>query len=145
MEYVYILSNDHSPSILKIGKTSKEPVFRIEQLNRQTGVIGTYKLEWSKEVEDCDIVEKVLHHIFRDFRVQKEFFKIELNAAIQIADKAVAEFLAIETNLDSQTFEKKRIEVLESQIRLAKTEEEKIKIRIEIGKFKLRKMKNLKS
>ena len=140
MGFVYILSNDNSPNIIKIGKTTKEPIFRVQQLNRQTGVIGNYKLEWSKECEDIDILEKVLHYIFRDFRIKKEFFEIDLEEAIKAAEKVINAFLNIENSLDSKMFDEKRIEVLKNKLPLVATKEEEKKIRVDIAKVKLKEL-----
>lgn len=44
--HVYILSNDREIDIFKVGKSLKSPEVRADQLSRQTGSIGNYKVEW---------------------------------------------------------------------------------------------------
>lgn len=81
-KYVYILSNSAHDGLLKIGKTDGSPHNRADQLSRQTGAIGHFVVEWSMEVPDNDVAEKILHYIFRDFHHSKEFFKVPLEQAI---------------------------------------------------------------
>ncbi len=81
MPYVYILSNPELPGIVKIGKSRFDPTKRAGQLSRYTGVLGEFKVEWSREVEDSDIAERLLHFVFRKSRQQKEFFVLESHVA----------------------------------------------------------------
>lgn len=86
MEYVYILSNSKYQGLLKIGRTKRHPEIRAKVLNGQTGAIGNFKVEWFKEVSDSIYVEKTLHYYFRNYHQEKEFFLMELNIAIEVAD-----------------------------------------------------------
>lgn len=94
-QYVYIFKNSSNPEIIKIGKTDKHPEIRAEQLNRQTGVIGKYEVLWSKEVKNNDIAEKILHFCFEDYRVEKEYFKINITLAIEISETVLKNFFAV--------------------------------------------------
>lgn len=97
MEYVYILSNPENLGKVKIGRTKKHPEIRVNSLNRNAGVYGEYQLEWYKQVIDSIVAEKVLHHAFRIYRVQKEFFAIETSYSIKIANIAMDKLSEIET------------------------------------------------
>lgn len=92
MEYVYILANPEHPGIVKIGKSKFHPDKRANQLTRYSGVLGEFKVEWFKEVEDSTIIEKVLHFVFRKFRFQKEFFALTPAFAIPNAEKVISDF-----------------------------------------------------
>ena len=97
--YVYIFSNSEYSGLLKIGKSKKNPVIRADQLTRNTGAIGSFKLEWYQEVPEMDIAETLLHFTFRQFHDQKEFFKIDSNKASKIAIVELDSFFALDNKL----------------------------------------------
>ena len=74
------------PGKLKIGKSKSHPIIRADQLSKNTGSLSKFILEWSKEVPEMDIAEKCLHFIFREFHYQKEFFRINVEDAIDNAE-----------------------------------------------------------
>jgi len=94
--FVYIFSNTEYVGLIKIGKSKSNPVIRADQLSKNTGAIGTFVLEWSKEVPAMDIAEIFLHFIFRNFHYQKEFFKIGVQDAKSIAATTLDSFFAID-------------------------------------------------
>lgn len=88
--YIYILSNQAMPSLLKIGFTLRSVLERVNELNSATGVPKPFEIEYyclTAEVED---VEKEIHSVFATNRIDgKEFFKIELHTAIATTDSKV--------------------------------------------------------
>ena len=89
--YVYIFSNN-SPKmkdIIKAGKTQKTPEERAKALNKNTGTIGKYKVEWSRFVENCHLTEKIIHYKLENYHYEKEFFEIAAGKAIEIANKVI--------------------------------------------------------
>jgi hypothetical protein len=92
--YVYIFSNNNPKlkGIIKAGKTQKTPEERANALNKNTGTIGKYKVEWSRFVKNCDLVEKFIHYKLEEYHYEKEFFEISVNKAIEIANKVVDGF-----------------------------------------------------
>jgi hypothetical protein len=99
--YVYILSND-SNDLLKIGKTSKHPEIRADQLSKSTASIGLFNVEWFKAVDDIDIAEQILHYIFREYRTKsnKEFFKLSIELAKVSSDKILDNFFVSEAEIN---------------------------------------------
>ncbi len=87
MGYVYIFSNTELLDVVKIGKTVKHPEVRAEQLNKQTGTIGKFKVEWFAEVRDESILEFILHTYLKEYHKTKEYFNIELTRAIEFSKK----------------------------------------------------------
>ena len=82
--FVYILSNPAFPELLKIGKSSRDPVkYRAPELS-QTGVPEPFKVEYYAYVDDENILEAALHQYFDQQRTNRnrEFFKIDLTDAI---------------------------------------------------------------
>lgn len=78
------MSNYFYGSIIKIGHTQNRPDVRANDLNRQTGVLGEFVVEWYTEVPNCKIGEKIIHLLFDEFRLAKEFFHADLENSITI-------------------------------------------------------------
>ena len=108
-KYIYILTNTHSKDIVKIGKTDKYPEIRAEQLNKQTGTIGKYEVVWFKEVPNNDIAEKIIHYCLKELNIQNEYFDIDKDTAIKVAENLTNSFF--ETIKLQQDFLKKILNV----------------------------------
>jgi hypothetical protein len=83
--YVYILTNESMPGVVKIGRTERQPEVRSKEL-RTTGVPQPFKLEHFVFVEDCIAVEQGVHAVLdrRGLRTSsaREFFQASLTEAI---------------------------------------------------------------
>ena len=92
MSFVYILTNEAMPGIIKIGLTENEVIERILQLDT-TSVPVPFQCYYAARVEDHKRVEKALHTAFGDFRIRpnREFFKMD-----PFRVKAILEVLALE-------------------------------------------------
>lgn len=92
--YVYIFSNDNPKmkDIIKSGKTQKTPEERAKALNKNTGTIGKYKVEWSRFVENCHLAEKFIHYKLENYHYEKEFFEVDIVKAIEIANRVTKSF-----------------------------------------------------
>ena len=73
---VYILTNEAMPGIIKIGLTTDSVESRITQLSSHSGVPLPYECYFAAEVEDCVKLEKTLHQLFSEERLnpKREFF-----------------------------------------------------------------------
>jgi len=78
--YVYVLSNEAYPNIFKIGSTYGLPEERAEELTG-TGHLIPFKVVGKIKIQNAEYYEKLIHKIFKEYRVKKEreFFKINLN------------------------------------------------------------------
>ena len=82
-EYVYILSNPRMRGLIKVGKTTKLPTQRMDELH-STGVPAPFELECAFEVDDCSAREKAAHAALAKYRVERrEFFEIGVESALQ--------------------------------------------------------------
>ena len=81
--YVYILGNPAFQGILKIGRTTKDPQLRANELHT-TGVPQPYTVLYYKYVEDHEMVESYLHEKFAAFRenTNREFFRLSLKVVV---------------------------------------------------------------
>lgn len=88
--YVYVLSNEAMPGLVKIGFTTTSIEQRIKELD-VTSVPLPFQCFYAAEIDDCKSVEKKLHVIFSDKRIRqnREFFRVDPNqvkAAVQLAE-----------------------------------------------------------
>lgn len=92
MSFVYILTNEAMPGIIKIGLTERPVKERVFELD-STSIPLPFQCYYAAKVEDHRKVEKALHTAFGDSRVRpnREFFKLDPYKV-----KAVLELLAIE-------------------------------------------------
>jgi T5orf172 domain-containing protein len=91
--FIYILSNENMPGLMKIGYSRRTVEERVRELSSQTGVPKSFTIEAYFGSENPEDDEKKVHHELLDFKVEgKEFFKLE-------ASKAVKEIMLI---LDSK-------------------------------------------
>jgi len=81
--------NEHK---IKIGKTKNHPQVRVDQLNKQTGTIGKYKVEWFVKLHEYNLLEKLLHSIFSDYHSEKEFFDISYENSKEVVEKISKNF-----------------------------------------------------
>lgn len=84
--YVYIMTNYFYGNLLKIGHTQNRPDVRANDLTRQTGVLGDFIVEWYAEVSNCKIAEQLIHLLFDNYKVAKEFFHVDLEESIVIME-----------------------------------------------------------
>jgi hypothetical protein len=92
MSYVYILTNEAMPGIIKIGLTENPVSERVLQLDT-TSVPVPFQCYYAARVDNHKKVEKALHVAFGDFRVRpnREFFRMD-----PFRVKAILEVMAIE-------------------------------------------------
>ena len=81
--YVYVLTNDAMPGLVKIGR-SEDVKTRIDKLSSHTGVPVRFTRKFCCEVQNCEEVETVLHNALKPYRINpdREFFKIDPEQAI---------------------------------------------------------------
>jgi hypothetical protein len=83
--FIYLLSHEAMPGLLKIGFTSGLVEARAAQIARATGVPGPFRIERKLPVYSNPIeLEKRVHAALKPFRVRRnrEFFRISVEAAL---------------------------------------------------------------
>jgi len=73
--FVYVMSNSAMPKLIKVGRTSKSPELRAEEL-WTTGVPAPFKVEFAIFASDSVALERECHERFAEWRYQtnREFF-----------------------------------------------------------------------
>ena len=86
--YVYIMINPSYKDLVKIGKTTKEPELRANELSSPTGVATPFIVVYKRLFNNCDKAERLVHSILTEqgYRVNnsREFFSISIPDAIDI-------------------------------------------------------------
>lgn len=90
-DIVYVLTNEAMPGLVKVGLTTDSVEERISQLSTASGVPLPFECYFAAEVNDCARLEKTLHRLFSDSRInpKREFFKVDpekVVLAISIGD-----------------------------------------------------------
>ena len=90
-QWIYILSNETMPGLVKIGFTKNKPSERVKQINAATGVALDFKVEWAYPCFNAHDLEKEIHYYLEGegFRVnkKKEFFNISLEQARSVVER----------------------------------------------------------
>jgi hypothetical protein len=83
--FVYVLSNEAMPGIVKIGMTARNPEVRLRELNASTGVLP-FTLEAVIASRNARWTEGEVHERLAARRVSKnrEFFKVDVEEARRI-------------------------------------------------------------
>ena len=103
--FIYVLSNPELSGLLKIGKTSKDPKNRSDDLY-STGLPAPFKLEYMAFCDDMDALELRVHEKLAGHRpnLDREFFKISRLSAVNTIrneSKQFGELLFEEKNFTS--------------------------------------------
>jgi hypothetical protein len=77
-EIIYVLTNEAMPGLIKIGLTTNVEE-RLTNLSSGTGVPLPFECFFAAEVKDAARVEKTLHQLFGEARInpRREFFRLD--------------------------------------------------------------------
>ena len=81
--YVYVLSNQQMPGLVKIGFTTKDVKVRVAELSSATGVPAAFEIEYyclTKNPEDVEL--QVHRHLSKHRLPNREFFSTDVFSAI---------------------------------------------------------------
>ena len=110
--YIYVLSNDDMPGLLKIGMTERSPEERAKQLFT-TGVPSPFKVQRAVKVREPLKKEKKIHEILSEHRLPgREFFRVELKMVNNLFDLTEGtEWTDTEETKDTERTERTEVEV----------------------------------
>lgn len=105
--YVYILSNEAMPGILKIGHSMYGGRKRAKEIYSQggTGIPMPFKMEFEIWSNDCHCHEQYIHEQLINLRINKsrEFFRIEVDRAIEVIMSIVGADYNLVTGVSDMT------------------------------------------
>jgi hypothetical protein len=79
--WVYIITNQGMPGLVKVGFSTKDPALRAEELNH-TGSPYPYLVDYDMLVVDPATIEQKVHIHLKDSHAGKEWFKCSTQHAI---------------------------------------------------------------
>lgn len=86
--FIYVLVNSSMPGIIKVGKTTRTPSERVEELSGVTGVPTPFIIAYEEHFSDCDAAEQFLHTKLTQLGVRvsdgREFFRAGVSDVIKI-------------------------------------------------------------
>lgn len=93
--WVYVLTNEAMPGLVKIGLTTRTPKERAAELSSSSGVPLPFTVAWARAVSDCATVEKAVHRMLDDRRVngKRESFRVDVKTARQVIEAAAGSML----------------------------------------------------
>ena len=101
-QWIYILSNETMPGLVKIGFTKNKPGERAKQINTATGVALDFKVEWAFPCFNAHDLEKEIHAYLEanGFRVnkKKEFFNVSVEQGKSVIERIGQPYSMSETN-----------------------------------------------
>lgn len=93
--YLYVLVNSSMPGLVKVGKTTRDPTDRANELSNATGVPTPFVLAFDSYFADCDAAERYVHVELekRGLRqaANREFFRASTSEIIKILLKTPGE------------------------------------------------------
>ncbi|MDJ1478455.1 GIY-YIG nuclease family protein [Bacillus sp. LS15-K4] len=83
--YLYILTNDSYPNLIKIGITSKKVEQRAKELYT-TGVPNPFSIAYQAFIDEKEVAERVIHNSLYKYRENRnrEFFSCTVEDAIKV-------------------------------------------------------------
>ena len=101
--YIYAMSNDSMPGLLKVGMTTRNPEARLLEANSPNTWIPTnFKLELAKKVNNPKQKEKTLHVLLEKFAERtnstREFFRVSIEIVNLLFDLIDGEKYTINNN-----------------------------------------------
>jgi T5orf172 domain. len=83
--FVYVLSNEAMPGVVKIGMTARDPKVRLKEINSATGVLP-FKLEAVIVSRNARWTEREVHKALEGHRInsKREFFRLDSKRARKI-------------------------------------------------------------
>lgn len=87
--YIYVLANSSMQDMVKVGRTTRKPSERAQELSGVTGIPTPFMVVYESYVSDCIAAEMFIHALLerKGFRVAKnrEFFKAPVAEVISAA------------------------------------------------------------
>lgn len=86
--YIYAMINPSIPDTVKVGKTTRDPQGRADELSAATGVATKFIVVYSEFFLDCNVAEEYVHTVLENggHRVSsnREFFSAQITDVIKV-------------------------------------------------------------
>ena len=89
--YIYVLANSSMPDLVKVGKTTRSPSQRAQELSGVSGIPTPFIVVYEQLFEDCSSAEDFIHTVLKQrwYREtdNREFFRAPVSEIIHIISK----------------------------------------------------------
>ncbi|WP_417494639.1 GIY-YIG nuclease family protein [Maricaulis sp.] len=91
---IYALGTRENPNLIKVGMTTRDPVVRVNEINRATGVVIPFGVRGTWAVTQPKAAETAAHEELDSYRVRadREFFNLPFGTAKSLITRAVKPF-----------------------------------------------------
>jgi hypothetical protein len=93
--WVYVMTNESMPDLVKVGFSTKDPSLRAAELNH-TGVPTPYQVIYEGLVHEPRAVEQRAHVLLKSHRVGKEWFRCDVQTAVAAIQSIAGNALILE-------------------------------------------------
>jgi T5orf172 domain len=93
--WVYVITNETMPGVVKVGHTLKDPDLRASELSH-TGSAGPYLVEYEVMVRDPRNVEQRAHLALKGVLQHKEWFRCSVGHAVEVIRRIVGNNIILE-------------------------------------------------
>ena len=98
--WVYVMTNEAMPNLVKVGFTLKDTELRAQELST-TGVPGKWVVKYEAFVVNPRAVEQHAHNLLHEFSFSKEFFSCSVKVAIAALENAATDSYHLKDQEDS--------------------------------------------
>lgn len=105
--YVYVMTNEAMPGLVKVGFTDRDPEIRAKELE-STGVPYPFDVEYQILVDNPYQIEQRAHHDLNEFKERKEWFCCTVSEAIASIKKSVTGDIYFESSPRKEYLQKAR-------------------------------------
>lgn len=137
--WVYILTNDAFPHLLKVGKTATSPAQRASELNA-TGVPDDFVVLFAALSPDIDRHESDAHRLLAQYRYRdnREFFAVDRDTATLVVRRVCGV-----GDIETVTALKVELEILQAECAKLRSQVDSSKARVEELERKCRREEEL--
>lgn len=86
--YIYVLVNSSMPGLIKVGKTTRSPLDRAQELSGVSGVATPFIVAYEEQFSDCDAAELFVHTKLAEKGMRlsssREFFRAPVSDVVKV-------------------------------------------------------------
>lgn len=133
--FVYVISNELMPGIVKVGYTTRTPDARALEMSAHEAVPVKMQVEYYAFVEtSVSDVESRAHEQLREWNVAKEWFRCDVPRAILAVRRACQDGLRYEKVKYVDPTELRKLEEHEDQVKRAREEQSRLERQRDVAK-----------
>jgi len=141
--FVYIMTNDSMPGLVKVGMSKKVPTERAKELE-DTGVPKPYEVQYYAFFDNMHLAEKEAHKALTKYHYNKEFFEVDVGTAIYHVENIGIPFKRLHSKPDDDRHVHEFRRQIQEEDKTCKEKEQEGKLRGEIEEPYKRRFKRIR-